>query len=133
MEKFAATSKNIRNKTTTIFASDLLNYVLRKIMINWNNLIFFLSTYIQSITFWNQFPKTVRSVFNLAPNVRIFSNTGVGVGLSKTDVVGGVFSLSSSSWSTLEFSADLPIPKSSNAVWKKGVSFSGLKIACTSN
>ena len=51
------------------------------------------------------------------------------VGLSETDVVvvvGGEFSLSSSSSSRIGFSAEPPISKSSNAVGEKGVSMPGL-------
>ena len=50
------------------------------------------------------------------------------MGLTESGVVGGAFSLSSTSSNTMGFSTDpSPINKSSNTVGEKGVSMPGLK------
>ena len=56
------------------------------------------------------------------------------MGLTDSGVVGGAFSLSSSSSNTMWFSTDpSPIIKSSNVVGEKGVSMPGLNTASMSN
>ena len=56
------------------------------------------------------------------------------MGLTDSGVVGGAFSLSSSSSNTMGFSTDpSPINRSSNVVGDKGVSFPGLNTASMSN
>ena len=56
------------------------------------------------------------------------------MGLTDSGVVGGAFSLSSSSSNTMGFSTDDPyIDKSSNVVGEMGVSMPGLKTASKSS
>ena len=70
---------------------------------------------------------------SLFPNRHFLHNAGGRVVLSETSVVGGKFSLSSSSSSRMGFFAELSIAQLSNAVGEKMVPMPGLKTASTTS
>ena len=72
-------------------------------------------------------------VFILAPKARLLCHLGGSVGLTDSGVLGGSFSLSSSSSNTMGFSTGPSIEKLSNVVGEKGVSMPGLNTASMSN